>query len=574
MVKSSWPPSTAAIALIVATVGCGSRISTHPPELSPVPTAKAIVSEAPSPSESDPVESLIATSQRHFTNGQRELERGHLDRAREEFDKAIDVLLTSPYGARTDPRIGEQFDRLVDRISTYEISALVEGDGFAEKPSEPASIDGLLAESTFAAAPTPEVKEVVRTDPEVSAHDIPIPQNDRVLSYIALFQGKLHDWIEDGLQRGSRYLPMIQDVFRAEGLPLDLAYVPLIESAFKPNALSRAKAKGVWQFMKGTALENGLRHDWYIDERSDPEKATAAAARYLRTLNKVFNGDWHLALASYNGGPGRVQRAMRRTGLDDFWAIARKPKYLPRETREYVPMILAAMVIARNPAQYGFNLIPEEPLAFEKVTVPKPIDLRRVAEWSGTSIDEIQTLNPELRRWTTPVRDPEYQIKVPMGTATTVQQRLNELSPAELTNLQWHTVRRGESLASIARRLRVSRADLADANYLSTRSRVRVGQRLIIPRAPAVLLTARLDDSKPAAQTEPLASADLGSQPSLVHGKTSKLVYRVRRGDTLSSIARLFDTSVASLKVWNRLRGSLINPGDRLTIFATRRPQS
>ena len=152
------------------------------------------------------------------------------------------------------------------------------------------------------------------------------------------------------MRRGSKYLPMIQNVFRAEGLPLDLAYVPLVESAFKPNALSRTKAKGVWQFMRGTGLENGLRQDWYIDERSDPEKATIAAAKYLSTLAKLFDGDWHLALASYNGGPGRLQNAMKLGKQDDFWKLAEKPRLLPRETRDYVPMILAAIVIAKNPA--------------------------------------------------------------------------------------------------------------------------------------------------------------------------------------------------------------------------------
>ena len=177
-----------------------------------------------------------------------------------------------------------------------------------------------------------------------------------MLAYIELFQGRLHDFIQEGMIRGGKYLPMIQSVFRAEGLPLDLAYVPLVESAFKPNALSRAKAKGVWQFMAGTGAENGLRRDWYIDERSDPEKATVAAAKYLQTLSKMFDGDWHLALASYNGGPGRMQRAIKRAGgVDDFWKLAAKAKLLPRETREYVPMILAAIVIARNPAQYGFD---------------------------------------------------------------------------------------------------------------------------------------------------------------------------------------------------------------------------
>src|SRR4029453_14041607 len=219
------------------------------------------------------------------------------------------------------------------------------------------------------APPTPPTPPPVKTDMAQTSHDIPIPLNQRVLGYVELFQTRLRPYIQDGLQRGSQYLPMIQDVFRAEGLPLDLAYVPLIESAFKPNALSRVPAKGVWQFMHATALENGLRHDWYIDERSDPEKATRAAAKYLKTLRRIFDGDWHLALASYNGGPGRVQRAIKRTGRTDFWQLSSIKRGLPRETREYVPMILAAMIIARNPAQYGFELTLPEATPRETVTI-------------------------------------------------------------------------------------------------------------------------------------------------------------------------------------------------------------
>src|SRR4029077_8146417 len=213
--------------------------------------------------------------------------------------------------------------RLVDKISTYEVRALATGDGFTEKQYEPATIDELLAlSSTFGTpAATSEVKELVESDLANVEYDIPIPLNQRVLAYVELFQGRLHDFIEEGMRRGSKYLPMIQSVFRAEGLPLDLAYVPLVESAFKPNALSRTKAKGVWQFMAGTGLENGLRRDWYIDERSDPEKATLAAAKYLRTLSKLFGGDWHLALASYNGGPGRMQRALKTAHVDNFWTL-------------------------------------------------------------------------------------------------------------------------------------------------------------------------------------------------------------------------------------------------------------
>ena len=294
-----------------------------------------------------------------------------------------------------------------------------------------------------------------------------------MLSYIELFQGRLHDFIEEGLKRGSQYLPMIQSVFRAEGLPLDLAYVPLIESAFKPNALSRAKAKGVWQFMSGTALENGLRRDWYIDERSDPEKATLAAAKYLKTLNRLFSGDWHLALASYNGGPGRMQRAIKRVGVEDFWKLAERPKILPRETREYVPMILAAIVIARNPAQYGFEFEAEEPPAYEEILLDRPVDLRRIAEWAGTTIDEIQALNPELRRWTTPIRDAQYALRVPEGTGEQVMARLKDAPEVDVASLKWYTVKRGDTIAIIARKLTVSKADLAEANYLKVTARVR-----------------------------------------------------------------------------------------------------
>ena len=218
-----------------------------------------------------------------------------------------------------------------------------------------------------------------------------------------LFSGRLKGYLEEGLGRGSRYLPMVRSIFQAEGLPLDLAYVPLIESAFKPTALSRAKARGIWQFMRGTGLENGLQADWYLDERADPEKATRAAARYLKFLYEKF-GDWHLALASYNGGWGRVQRAMKRSGKTDFWELSASRRYLPRETRDYVPLILAAVVVARNPAQYGLIVQPLPAPQIEVVTIAGPTDLRRVAEWAGTSLETLQDLNPELRRWTTPPR--------------------------------------------------------------------------------------------------------------------------------------------------------------------------
>jgi membrane-bound lytic murein transglycosylase D len=550
-------------------------MKSHGPAIKP--TAAPAVSQAsveppapaPAPVE-DPVLVLIASSDRSFKAGQKELEQGHVEAAKQEFNRAVDVLLESPYGARTEPRIREHFDRLIDRISTYEVRALATGDGFTEKKYEPASIDELLAMSaTLGTTPTaPGLKDAVQSDLLINGHDIPIPLNQRVLSYIELFQGRLHDFIEDGMKRGSKYLPMIQSVFRAEGLPLDLAYVPLVESAFKPNALSRVKAKGVWQFMTGTALENGLRHDWYIDERSDPEKATVAAAKYLHTLSKIFGGDWHLALASYNGGPGRMQRALKTARVDNFWTLTEKSKILPRETREYVPMILAAMVIARNPAQYGFDFESQDPTVFDKVTLPRPVDLRRVAEWTDSSIDEIQALNPELRRWTTPVRDTNYELKVPAGMADVVAARLTDAPSVDLASLKFYTVKRGDTLPLIARKLHVSKADLAEANYLPALARVTAGQKLMVPNEAGVLMAARTDRQAPATEARStVAHAGQLAEPAEMSNRV-KASYAVKRGDTLASIARLYSTTVASIRNWNpRLSGGQLAAGQRLTIY-------
>jgi membrane-bound lytic murein transglycosylase D len=577
MAHRCWLPAVAAATVLgaAALVGCGPGLQARPPVVV-APEAPAAATPQPpvqAQPQQDPVDQLIKRSQGHFEAGREQLALGHLERAKAAFNRALEVLLESPHGARSDARLREHFDRLVDQISAFEVTALAEGDGFTEKRYEPASIDELLALSTFdRPAPSPELKATVASDLASTSHDIPIPLNAKVLSYVDLFQGRLREWFVEGLSNGAQYLPMIQNVFRAEGLPLDLAYVPLIESAFRPNAVSRAKAKGVWQFMRTTALANGLRHDWYIDERADPEKATLAAARYLRSLCGFFDGDWHLALASYNGGPGTIQKAIKRTRGTDFWSLTARPRYLPRETREYVPMILAAIVIARNPAQYGLSIDPVSPIEFDRVKVPGPVDLRIVAEWTGCSIDEIQDLNPELRRWTTPVRYPDYELKVPKGTAALVQSRLGELGPGDLAAFQWHVVKKGETLTTIANKLRVKRADLAEANYLSVRSTVRPGAKLIVPRAPTTILAARTDRPVPLAESRPLAPADevLATAPEVSPPDGERLTYRVKPGDTLTSIAQLFRTTVASLKLWNRISGSTIKAGDRLTILGSR----
>ena len=242
----------------------------------------------------------------------------------------------------------------------------------------------------------------------------------------------------------------------------------------------------------------------------------------------------------------------------------------PRETREYVPMILAAMIIAKNPTQYGFDAPAVDTLAYDKVEVNTAVDLRRVAEWTGASIDEIQALNPELRRWTTPLRFARYEVKVPAGTGSQFQVRLAAAGPSELTALKFHTVRRRESLSLIARKLGVSRADLAEANGISQRAAVHAGQRLLIPRAPSAPLLA----SGPRAveqprQAETVVASRSSASPDEEDG-VRVTTHRVKRGESLYAIANAYDVTVADLRAWNRMKGTHLDVGDKLTIRVTR----
>ena len=538
-------------------VGCGA--SNKPVALPQAPTIAsklpaALYASAPlPPPPPDPVGDFIASIERTFESGQQELKAGRLVAAREHFDAAVDRMLALPDGARKSPRIAAEFDRLLDRISALEVLMLRDGDGLNESKSEPAAIDELLSAAMFERPrPALTTEETVVADLERTPHDIDIPVNDRVLSFIELFQGRLHDFMEAGLQRATRYLPMIQSVFKAEGLPLDLAYVPLVESAFKPTALSRVSARGMWQFMLPTAQEFDLQSNWFIDERSDPEKATRAAAAYLKYLRDYFDGDWHLALASYNAGQGRIQRALQKSKREDFWEVTATSRYLPRETRDYVPMILAAMIIAKNPGLYGFEVAATQPLAYETVTVPNALDLKYLAEWAGVSVEAIQELNPELRRTTTPMA--RHDLKVPVGTAAPI---LAQLPSAEslYASFKFHTVRRGETLATIARKYKITQTDLRQANDMRT-SRVRPNQSLMIPQRPAAGLP-----STPASASRSTTTAAT-ARPAV----STPATYRVQRGDTLFSIARQFDLSVADLKRLNRLSTDKINIGDRLTV--------
>ena len=546
--------------LVVSTtgllIGCSARVApavpTPPPVASLPITPFTSVPASPVTLAPDRIAGIIASVEKEFAEGRAQWQASHVVKAREHFDRAVDILLDLPEGARGEPRLRAEFESLLDRISALDVLALREADGVTEAKTEPAAIDELLnAALVERPKPAATTAETVAEHLERAQLDLPIEANEKILSFIELFQGRLHDFMQSGLARGQRYLPMIRNVFEEEGLPLALVYVPLVESAFKSTALSRVSARGMWQFMLPTAEEHGLKQDWFIDERSDPEKATRAAAQYLKSLHRFFDGNWELALASYNAGPGRLQRAVRLSKKNDYWALTATSRYLPRETRDYVPMIYAAIIIANDPELYGFEVPSATPLAYETVEVPGALDLKIIAEWSEIEIADLQDLNPDLRRLTTPTGT--HSLKVPLGTAATVTAKLATVEPSLFRDqdFKFHNLRRGETLTSVARRYKVTLSQLRAANDLTSRSRVRTGQTLLIPQRPATAL--------------PTASAPR-TAAATARTANSPLTYRVQRGDTLFSIASRFDLTVQDLKKLNSLSTDRINIGDRLTV--------
>jgi membrane-bound lytic murein transglycosylase D len=304
--------------------------------------------------------------------------------------------------------------------------------------------------------------------------------NEHVRFFLDRFQtGYRRAVVESWLARSGRYLPMILDVFQQKGLPEELVFTAMIESGFNPVAVSHAGAKGLWQFMAPTARLYGLRVDRWLDERLDPEKSTVAAANYLRDLYTVF-GSWDLAQAAYNTGEVRVQQAIQRTGSRDFWRLHRSPLLL-EETKNFVPAIHAATLIGRQPERYGFTVIPEEPLRYEQVTVPKGSRLARLAVLSGVPLRDLESLNPELRQKQTPP-DATYELKVPLGAAATVQLALEldaaprKIAPAPAASV--HVVKAGDTVWRIAWQYGVSPKQLARWNGLERPDRIFPGERL------------------------------------------------------------------------------------------------
>lgn len=390
----------------------------------------------------------------------------------------------------------------------------------------------------------------------VPSWDIPITMNDDVERWLEYFRGDGRENFTIYLQRAGRYEPIMRAILRDAGLPEDLVYISLIESGFSPRAYSRARAVGLWQFIASTGRVYGLQISYWVDERRDPIRATKAAAAHLADLYAEF-GSWYLAAAAYNGGPGRVSRSIERSGTNDFWTLARR-RFLRRETRDYIPKLIAAALIAKQPEHYGFfDVETAQPIAYDVVQVPDATSLDVVADAAGVPVAQIAELNPQILRGVTPPGQ-RYSLRVPAGTSHDFALRYAQVAPSDRVTWVQHVVRAGDTLSEIAGLYGVSVSAVRAANPGVRALQLRIGQRLIIPRAGRLPRYA-------STTTTVRVSTPVRVEPRAPEGPY--LTYRVQAGDTLWNIAQRYDVSARDLMRWNGLTTSRIYPGDEVRIY-------
>ncbi len=391
--------STLLLAVFLFTTGCETTESKKPASLpaqanAPDATGPAAQSAKQQPpkiqeqlkpkSANDPADALIAQAENLLAQGQANYAAGHLEAAKQNFDQAFNLLVSSNLDIHGDERLEQEFSKIVESVHDLELVALKQGDGFREPRSEPAPIDE-ANDITFPV--DPNVKAKAETEIKTTKSDLPLVLNDEVAMFINYFSSpKGKGTLERALARSGRYRDMISTTLKEVGVPQDLIYLAQAESGFQPLALSRAGARGMWQFMASRASMYGLERSWWVDDRQDPAKSTRAAAQHLKDLYNQF-GDWYLAMAAYNSGPGTIQHAVERTGYADYWELYRRG-VLPQETRNYVPIILAVTIMAKNPSQYGLEHVTLDPApAVDQVTIDYPVDLRLVAECVVASVN-------------------------------------------------------------------------------------------------------------------------------------------------------------------------------------------
>ena len=506
---------------------------------SPVPVTPADdASTAKDSPSSDPVADLIAKAEKEYQAGLANYHAGKGDDAKQNFDNALNALLSSSLDVRSDDRLQQEFDHIVAGVNQlYPGGTSADSQEAQQEPqqkSEPAPID-ITNDATNGVTPAADagVKAKAAAEIKNTHSDLPLMMTDQVAGYITYFSGRGRGTFERAFARSGRYHDMIVSTLKQEGVPQDLIYLAQAESGFHPLAVSRVGARGIWQFMASRGRGYGLNHNLWVDDRQDPEKSTRAAARHLKDLYNQF-GDWYLAMAAYNSGPGTVQAAVKRTGYADFWELYRR-NVLPKETRNYVPIIMAMAIMTKNPSQYGLDQVAmDRPTDYDSVKISYPVDLRLVAECVNSTPEELQDLNPSLLRLTTP-REGQFELHLPAGTRDQYADAIAAIPEDMRLWWRYHTVHSGDTLATLARTYHTTAKSIAETNHLeteSTHTELEADAKLVIPVAP-------------------------GKHPVTDTATYARRItrYKVHAGDTVETVAENFGVSPQMLRRWNGIRG-------------------
>src|SRR5579864_4226258 len=564
-INGFWSPKFLLLIALVASVGCSAK---KPAATLPSPEAAAPPIQTPSPSKTkataktaasapakisapkveakkveskplpkpvepkpDPVAEVINKAEKEYQAGQAEYNEGHKEAAKQYFDKAFDLLLGSPAEVRNDTRFESEYARVLQGSNQLELLDLQQTtENAAEQKAEPAPIDEANEVSNYPI--DPNLKAKATAEIKATHSDLPLMMTDQVAGYINYFSTRGRGTLEHGLERSGRYREMIEGILKEEGVPQDLIYLAQAESGFHPYAVSRVGAHGIWQFMGSRARGYDLHRNVWMDERQDPEKSTRAAARHLKDLYSEF-GDWYLAMAAYNSGPGTIQSAVKRTGYADFWELYRR-NVLPRETRNYVPIIIAETIMAKNPEQYGLDSItPDPPVAYDTVKINYQVDLHLVAECVDVSPAELADLNPSLYRMVTPKG--HFDLHLPVGTADKYQSAIASIPLDMRVWWRYHQVAQGETLMSLGRLYHTTARAIAQANQLDLGDGVEAGAKLVIPIPPGT------------------HSADKQAYARRL------TVYHVKKNDTLETVSDNLGIPPVTIRRWNHLKGDSLS---------------
>jgi membrane-bound lytic murein transglycosylase D len=491
---------------------------------------------------------VMQASRVNYLEGSILIRTGNSEKARDAFDRAVDIVLKSKWNLATTPSLNNFFQDLIKRIQEDESRYLLARSNEMNEEDENAVMDILDNVDLASLIADTTLREALSADLANNKYGIPITINEMVLKSLDYWLNRGRQYFINGLQRSGQYRPIIEKVFKEESIPLDLMYLAQVESLFRTDAVSTAKAKGIWQFEKETAIRYGLKVTRDVDERSDPEKSTRAAARYLNDLFAMFK-DWNLVLAAYNWGEGKVQRLIYSTGLSDFWQLADLKQKLPEETKKHVPMIQASVILAKNPENYGLPIKLDPPLEYIQVSVSKSIDLRAAAKVLRTSIDELKKLNPALRGNITPANYPNFQLKVPADSDPSIHKQLAALPVAKIKPpMEYdgrHKVRQGETLTGIAALYHVSVVELEKANSFSSKKTLIAGTWLQVPSSGSAARTPAA--RTPAAKT-PAAKTPAAKTPAAKTSSNSASSAKIVSGGNQSKAASAKKTSSAQVQ--------------------------